>query len=255
MPRYEITNNHIELYFEEIPDPIMRESLKICGWRWYSPKQCWSNFLNEENIQWAKNLCMDQKTEEDSLSELDTHAFSVENLILRSNSFYCNLHHIIEDVAGEIDICDRKGNIRTYLVPLAYCASCDRYYILEGTYKALKTKGIILCQIMTVKEYAERGPYYDNSKMWRDKSLLRIWGYSVSEEEGLTEDQRHCILESILDAGIMKKDRMLSYIDFFKQFHSHLFNANRKWQADRDYISQYKIGSVKRIKIGGVFKL
>ena len=42
------------------------------------------------------------------------------------------------DMAGEVVICNRKGEIETYLVPIAYCVSCGIYYMLEETFVGLK---------------------------------------------------------------------------------------------------------------------
>lgn len=248
---YQVSGKFIELYFDEIPDETMRNSLKICGWRYRPEKQCWRHFNNVENLQFAKALVEDSTPKEAPkwYENLDTYIFEVDNQILvRTNSFYCNIYHELEDIAGEISVIDKKGNVHVYLVPMAYCESCGLYYMLEETFKELKKYGVIRCQIMTFERYSKDGFFDGNFEKWRDIGPLKLWGYSVNAEDGLSEYQRQAILEDIVDCKAMTKDQVLSYLDFFIRLHRTNDGLYvDKWKADRMHLANYKLGSAKRV--------
>lgn len=256
--RYQVEGNHIEIYFDSIPDENMRECLKTCGWRWFGKKKCWSNFYTKDNMDWAKNLCEGMAPKKKSrLLSLERRVITMNDLVIRSNSFYCNKHHDITDLAGEFELLDRKGSISHYLVPIAYCKSCDKIYLLEETYKALKTyNSVIAAQIMTYKEYESSKGMPENLYEWKDISPLRKWGYTVSQVEGYSSRQRQAILEDIVDYGGMPKNKVLSYLDFFIKLNEQKGNlALEKWKADREHIANYKLGSAERVRIGTIIIL
>lgn len=252
MMQYKIDGNHIEIYFEGVPNQNIRETLKICGWHWYGKKKCWSNINNKENLIWAQKLSEEINPKpENPLLNMKKCQIGMTELIVRSNSFYCNQHHELEDLAGEIEVIDKKGNIITYLIPIAYCKSCDVYYVLEDTYLELKKNGVIRCEVLSYKEYANG----DKSEFGELNSVgpLRKWGYTVSQNAGYSEIQRQGILEDIIDYHIMSKDEVLSYLNFFMKLNYNNSDiALAKWKEDRDYIAEYKIGSSKRRKIGRI---
>ena len=254
MVKYKIDGNHVEIYFETIPNETIRKTLKICGWHWVGTKKCWSNFKNEDNIMWAKVLCEDINPKDESqLEVLDRYNFTVENLVVRKNSFFCNCHHDVKDAAGIIEVCNGHGNIETFLVPIACCETCGLFYILEETYQILKKRGVIMCQIMSYKKYLEHGTYDDDFQKWKTQSPLKIWGYTVSQVEEYTDAQRHAMLEDIIDCCVMTKDRILTYLDFFIRLNrSKGDRAVEKWTEDRDYISRYVLGTAKRVRIGKI---
>lgn len=253
--RYTIGENHVEIYFDNIPNEKIRNTLKICGWHWIKKKKCWSNILTKENITWAKCLCDEiNPKSENRLLVLNRKNIAVADLLVRSNGFYCNKHHCLEDIAGEIGLRDQLGNITTYLVPVTYCKDCNVYYILEETYQILKRTGsVIMCQILSFKEYRKSIIKTDGLTEWSETSPLRKWGYTVSQTEGYSERQRQAILEDIIDLGGMSKDKVLSYLDFFIKLNQHKGDlALEKWKRDRTHIAKYKLGSAKRVRIGSI---
>lgn len=94
MVEYRIEDNHIALYFDEIPSEKVRETLKICGWRWIKAKRCWSNYNNPDNIVWAKSLCKELNPKQESnLLKLARQKLDATSLIIRSNGFFCGINH------------------------------------------------------------------------------------------------------------------------------------------------------------------
>lgn len=252
--RIEEVGSHIELYFDGPPEDKLKASLQICGWRFYWKKKCWSNFNNAENMIFAKKLAEElAPRKENFIHSLPKHVITPTNLIIRSNSFYCNLNHNVIDVAAQIDVCLRNGDIVSCLVPAAYCETCNEYFILESTYTNLKKKGVLLCQVMTLNEHHSMKSDMNDFSNWSEKSPLKIFGYSVNQADGLSDTQRQAILESIIDYNVMTKDRVLSYLDFFIRINGHTSSmAVGKWMEDREYIAEYALGSARRVKVNYV---
>lgn len=247
---YRINGSQVELYFDKIPDDKIRESLKVCGWRWISFKKCWSNRLSQENIELAKGLCNAAKPRQeiDHISR-KKQCLTMQDLIVRSNGFYCNKHHELDDMVGEVDIRDRLGRIYTCLIPIVYCHPCNVYYVLEETYLGIKKKGIIMCQIVSFQEYQKSGDKL-NPYDWQTVSPLRKWGYTVSQVENYSDMQRQGILEDIVDYSGLSKDEVLSYLDFFIRINSQRNErAIEKWESDREHIAKYRLGSAKRVRV------
>lgn len=251
---YKVDGNHIEIYFTKIPDEKVRETLKICGWRWYPKKKCWRNIYSHENLLWTKALKEGLNPKEDNSNPLlnkDRKIFGMVDLIVRSNSFFCNQHHKLEDMVGEVEVVDKNGNVRTYLIPIVFCESCNTYYVLENVYLELKKKGCIRCEILSFLEY-KNGNKPNNGSL-NEMSPLRKWGYTVSQNAGYSDVQRRGILEDILDNKIMSKDEVLSYLSFFIRLnHKGSDRALEKWRDDMTYISNYKLGTSKKVKIGKI---
>ena len=250
--KYRVNGRFIEIYFDSVPSEKLRETMKICGWHWYGKNKCWSNFYSSENMEWVKTLEKELKPkEENPLLNLPKEKIEMTDLLVRSNSFYCNRNHHLEDMAGEIEVVDKFNNIHTYLVPIVYCKECDVYYILEETYRSLKQNGRrIRAEILTYKAY-----YESDREDWelREMSPLKAWGYNVSEKDGYTDVQRQSILEDIIDCGVLTKHEVLSYLDFFIRLNESKCNMSLgKWKDDREYVAQYHMGTAKRKKIGNV---
>jgi len=181
---------------------------------------------------------------------LPVHTISMKNIVIRSNSFFCNSHHAVEDITGVIDIFDRIGTRFTRKVPMAYCKTCNLYYMLEETYLSLKRLGVVSCTLMSRKEYSRSKGNLHDPHLWRDKSPLKLLGYSTSSVDGLSKEQRLKILAGIISEELMTKDRVLSYLDFF-------VNLNRNntykdyniacWQEDRQIVAHYGLEQLRMI--------
>lgn len=246
--RYDVTDTHVELYFGDYPSINIRESLKICGWRWFGIKKCWSNRKTEENINMAKVICEQLNPVEDPLSNLPTSTIEFEDIIIRCNSFYCNVHHNVEDVAGIVTLMRADGTFYTKKVPMAYCRSCNTYYMLENTYLDIAKFGCIFSRIMKQDDYIKYGSSFDSGGALREIGPLKSWGYSVGKAEGLSAEQRRNILAKIIDKDIMKKDRIMSYLDMFIRMSSNE-DSIACWKEDRRFVSQYWKGTTKTVYV------
>lgn len=189
-------------------------------------------------------------SDDDDPEDSDTVEITYSDIVVRKNGFYCSKHHEVYDVVGEIGFINRVGNMSYKDVPLAYCETCNVYYMLDETYERLKEYGVYGCQILTEKQYqSELKRPGDFGYGWKESSDLRNFGYTVSENEGLSTAQRRAILRNVLDQGVLSKDRVLSYLDFFQETHGSSDRAKALWREDREYIAQYQLHSVPVVRI------
>lgn len=227
--QYRQNGKYIEIYFDTKPNDRIIETLKICGWHWYGKNRCWRNYYCSENLEFAKSLAQNFSPKQESKLMMQKRVtLNMADVIVRSNTLYCNQHHDKEQYAGEIEVVDKKNNVRTYLIPIMYCQICGVYYLLEETYKELVTKGRIRAKILSYKVYKKQGnTEFDGLNEY---SPLREYGYTVSEKTGYSNLQRQSILEDIIDYQIMDRDMVIYYLDFFiKMNRNRMINSVSKW--------------------------
>ena len=134
------------------------------------------------------------------------------DIVVRCNKFYCQKKHHIQDVIAVFMVADKSGNIKEIALPAGYCEDCNVYFVLEKTYEALKKFGNIMHRIIEYHIFSS-GAYLNNpaSADWAPYSPLRIAGYTVNVKDNLSNQQRHLILEYIVDSGILTKSGVLMY--------------------------------------------
>lgn len=197
----------------------------------------------------------------DPTSSLAHHPVEIKDVLIRDYSFRCSNHHKTEYV-GEVPVLTKDGTIKMYLARIWYCKDCNYYFILNPTFLNLKKKGIILCRVMDYSTYTSIYTSIQHTQPWYTSpffklspiSPLRLCGYCVNQKEGLTDIQRHTILEIIVDNDILPRDRVMSYLVFFQEKIHAGDIAKEKWKADYDYIEQYKLNSAKHVFVEGFIR-
>ncbi len=254
---YEVLGDHIYVYFSYPPDNVTKQILQM-NYAYQKPikgRNAWVLANNSQNLQLVKSLIPPPPPPPDPLPSLPHHAVGLKDVLVRGDSFRCS-NHRKQEYAGEVPVLVRNGFIETYLIPIWYCVDCQCYFILEQTFHNLKQKGVIICKITDYKTFKSYHPLYNiPSSQWNVVSPLRLCGYCVNQQEDLTDEQRHGILEEIIDSGILDKAKVLSYLSFFMRNPRAGQNAMSKWRADYKHISSYKIGSAKRVVIKGFCRL
>ena len=193
-----------------------------------------------------------------SIDSLARHPVTINDVLVRNYSFRCSEHQKT-DYCGEVQVLTKDAAVKTYLVRIWHCEDCNCYYILNETFQELKKKGVILCRVMEYETYKlvpNNHNWYNSPFLtWSKISPLRLCGYCVNQNENLTDKQRQGILEEIVDNKILSTDRVMSYLSIFIDKIKAGESAKEKWKADYDYISNYKLGTAKRVVIPGFYKL
>lgn len=183
------------------------------------------------------------------------HKIWVKDFVVRSNVFKCaHNHHNIKDIVAVI-YTDNDGRKQENVISAGFCPQCNIYFIMESTYESLKRKGIILCRVSDEKNYLRSGGF--GGMQLAQQSLLMQFGYSVSQQEGLSSMTRQRILAVIIDNKIMSKSEVISYLDFFisqRSSRSNMGIAISKWEEDRKFVENYKIGLYTQYGVKAIFR-
>lgn len=90
-----------------------------------------------------------------------------------------------------------------------------------------------------------------------EESPLRLCGYTVSQQAGLTESTRHYILAKVIHDGIMSKVDAIRYLEHFINMNGSKEGnelALSKWENDLKFVHNYRIDTQPEVYITKVEK-
>lgn len=182
---------------------------------------------------------------------------NIMDFVVRRSTFKClhNEHHV-QNIDASIQVIDKRCNIIKPKVAAGFCPHCNIYFIMEHTYQKLKQMGVLQCRVCDEKSYFSNNMFMNKAK-FAHESILMQYGYNVSQKEMLTDAQRRKILSGMVDNNLLTRNDIISYLDFFiNQHHGQpkFEKAIDKWEADKDFISEYKLGSFAQYGIHALFR-
>lgn len=139
------------------------------------------------------------------------------------------------------------GKIFAMIIEAEYKSESGHYFISKETYNKLFINGIPLCRLIKKRDYVER--MSENNLDLKPQSVLMDYGYNVSDQNNLSMLARHNILAMLIDSGICRKERVISYLKFFihqRQSKNNMHDAISKWEDDIDFVICYKPGTLKK---------
>jgi hypothetical protein len=125
---------------------------------------------------------------------------------------------------------------------------------MESTYQRLKMKGTPICRISDEKTYLKTNISANGMRLAQE-SVLMQYGYTVSQQEGLSSSRRAKILAVLIDNDILTRTEIISYLDFLinqRKFQHKYEKAIEKWEIDREFVSEYKTGAYSQYGISGI---
>lgn len=176
-------------------------------------------------------------------------AIPINDFLIRINSQYCiNKEHHLHRIKALVCV-DTGIVIKEIAAEAMFCMECNQYFISEVEYEKICRQGRICSRVITLAEYKKitESGYHS----WAEKSLLRSYGYSVSTQEGLTDNDRRRILSFVIENGIMKPDEIVYFIEWLigRNSSKEFYNARQKWSRDIEYVRNYKpIAGIVRVK-------
>lgn len=178
--------------------------------------------------------------------------------VVRRNTFKCmHNEHRLHNVDAEVEVIEKKtGLSRNKKIAAGYCEECKLFFIMESVYQQLIKKYIVCCRVFDEKTYLGNSDF-DNGMMLANESILKQYGYNVSQTEGLSTTARRKILSNLVDRGTMTRNDIIGYIDFFialRRSDSKFERALSKWEDDKDYISQYRMGDYSSFGINYIHR-
>lgn len=189
-----------------------------------------------------------------STNPVETKDISPKDFITRVNVFKCTSdNHKLVDIKCRVKVLSESGKVDTYVVPGAYCQTCDRYFMLDTEYKRLKQKGILVCKVVEKEFWLNNGKRNDFNL--NEESLLHMMGYNVSQQANLSKEQRWGILELIVDEEILSIMEIRSHLNWLirrNQNNRNFDDARCKWQMDSEHLLKYYSKNPNMVDVGSI---
>lgn len=92
-----------------------------------------------------------------------------------------------------------------------YCLDCDRFFINHLSYDDyLKKHKVLIGNIVIEND----GIPMAGDLFLTDSSPLRLCGYSVAEQDNLSQESRRYIIKKVIEMGVMSKSDVVRYLEY-----------------------------------------
>lgn len=251
----------LEKYHSELANEISNINLAIQ--RIQDELKFISNCLMDDLLSYGKNTGIENKEKElellkdsqsireyinsfDILDFRDDYADEVEpvlslyDVIVLNNTLTCDLNHKIYDITVALPVLNEDGDINNITVLASYCEDCDRYTITKDVFNNIN--GVLMCQVIDKTSTYTDGIESD-IEIDQHESLLYRYGYNVKTSKNLSTKQRHIIIASLVESGIMTRNQISDHLTMLINRGEKIESwkdATDKWKQDRYYIQSYK---------------
>lgn len=191
--------------------------------------------------------------ETEDISNIDFRSF-----VIRCDFFYIQCrkqNHILEEIKAVAYVQPPSGDRKMVSVDAYYCHTCKLYYIEDENFEIITRTGRPMFQSFTQADYIK---YINTHTGYGDlalKSKLKIAGYSVGKNDGLTAYQRQMILIYVIESGVMTKGDVMSHLDFYIELNEtrgDREDAVEKWKEDLRFLNTYEPGKKRYVGIRAV---
>lgn len=206
--------------------------------KWYKCPVCKKLFVLDcdiENFNFEKtNIILDEKYHQ------SVPPVSIYSVVVLSNTLKCSSKCHTTDVVAKLPTFDKDGKLAYVSVHASYCFNCKEFTILKDDFSRIKN--VVICKI-TDKTSEYNSKQKDDIDIAQRNSVLFNYGYNVQTKADLSEVQRHRILASVIEAGIMTRRGILDHLTTLIQRGNKIPSwrlATDKWLNDKKYISNYR---------------
>lgn len=165
----------------------------------------------------------------------------IEQVIVLKNSLPCSSQHHTRDLTAKIPILDENCESQYVEVRASYCFDCKRFTILKDDFD--KISDIVTCKVVDETSTYKNDSTEQTHEQENDVSILKLYGYNVQTKKNISDQQRHIILSSIIEAGIMTRRQVIDLIETNmkrKSTRPDCELAVQKWQDDINFVDTYK---------------
>lgn len=132
-----------------------------------------------------------------------------------------------------------------------YCSECDQYFISYQTLQYYKQLyGMVVANVCVAEDGCFTTCEFPRAKY----SPLFLCGYNT-RQDGLDDYQRQQLLKKLIDAKIMPKDRIITYLESFINTNGQrdIFElALEKWESDLEFVRSYGMEDQIKVAITGI---
>lgn len=251
----------LEKYHSELANEISNINLAIQ--RIQDELKFISNCLMDDLLSYGKNTGIENKEKElellkdsqsireyinsfDILDFRDDYADEIEpvlslyDVIVLNNTLACDLNHKIYDITVALPVLNENGDINNITVLASYCEDCNRYTITKDVFNNIN--GVLMCQVID-KTSTYTDVIESDIEINQHESLLYRYGYNVKTSKNLSTKQRHIIIASLVESGIMTRNQISDHLTMLINRGEKIESwkdATDKWKQDRYYIQSYK---------------
>lgn len=251
----------LEKYHSELANEISNINLAIQ--RIQDELKFISNCLMDDLLSYGKNTGIENKEKElellkdsqsireyinsfDILDFRDDYADEIEpvlslyDVIVLNNTLACDLNHKIYDITVALPVLNENGDINNITVLASYCEDCNRYTITKDVFNNIN--GVLMCQVID-KTSTYTDVIESDIEIDQHESLLYRYGYNVKTSKKLSTKQRHIIIASLVESGIMTRNQISDHLTMLINRGEKIESwkdATDKWKQDRYYIQSYK---------------
>ena len=225
----------------------------------YSNKEC-----NLNSISCPKNVKLPQSsnfstdnTPKEIAKQIHTKPekdskLSVTTIVLNDNRKCIYNGHTIQDVRATLKISTPKDGVIDKAVNIAYCKTCELYFMLKREYKSIKEQGVILCEVI---DYTTKAQSKKSTSISSNESRIHQLGYNVVKGNNYTDTQRQAILAHIIENTDISKHEIESCISRPMKQHMNQQNysdAVACWNKDLEFVRNYQKGDMPEVIIGKI---
>lgn len=234
------------VYYQRVKDNKLQEESVV----WHRCPACNKLFVIDyeaDDFDFENTNIIVNKDKYDSVPQINIYT-----LIVLSNTLKCSSSHDTKDIVAKLPVLNEYGQISYISVNASYCPTCNRYTILKEDFNAIA--GIVTCKVID-----ETVSYSSNNDLDIEidtkHSILAQYGYNVQTKKDLSEQQRHIILSSIIEAQIMSRREVIDHISTLIERGSKIPNwkfATQKWKDDRQFVSDYQSNCLPEVVFNNI---
>lgn len=212
---------------------------------WYKCKACNRLFALDFDIKgfdFENTNILLNKDKYDEIPQIDIYS-----VIVLNNTLKCSSNHKTKDIIAKLPVLNEEGAISYLKVNASYCFNCNRFTILKNDFNAIKD--VIIGKVID-ETYDSSQNNNNNFEMEHGKSILSQYGYNVQTKKDLSEQQRHIILSSLIEAHIMERRDVINHINTLIERGTKIPTwkvATQKWKDDKQFVSEYKSDTLPEI--------
>lgn len=215
----------------------------------------YSKNTNIENKEKELELLKDSQTVREYIKSFDILDFrdnyynkdttdpilSLHDIIVLNNTLKCDTKHKTHDISVGLPVLDESGYVDIIYVLASYCEDCKRYTITKEVFNNIN--GVILCEVINKIGITAENKDDVEMELSQHESILYRYGYNVKSSTNLSTKQRHIILASLVESGIMTRNQISDHLTMLISRGEKIDSwkdATDKWKQDRYYIQDYK---------------
>lgn len=190
-----------------------------------------------------KQIVEEKKAEEQKATTEIKISFT--EVVVLHYAFRCDKDHDVVPMTAVVKLLTSLGVEIEKRITVGYCSQCCKLILLKADFDDLRREGVLLCQLIS-SDYNKQ-PNYSGLGFgdMKAESVLHQSGYNVNQNANLTTIQRQRILQMVIDHDLYTKIGIMSFLDWLisrakKSVRGNMNTAIEKWQADRDFVSQYR---------------